>query len=87
MTASVWDDFAARITGRVVKVDGIEYKLLVRPSLFRVGGYATEVEGIPTPNGKRTKKYQEERRKLGDDWSATWQELPPEILALFEGPK
>lgn len=55
--------------GRVVKIDGLNYRLRVRTFQAIYPSPENKITVYATPVNKNSKYYQEVKRQLGDDWS------------------
>ncbi len=82
MPTKTWDDYAQQLDGKTfVTDDGIEVTLKWTPTTYT----STTLHGEPTEKGKTTKKYQDEKHRLGDDWCYCWQgELPDRVWQLLD---
>lgn len=61
------------IEGKIVVHDGIECRL-ERSRL------SVSTDAVPTKKGRKTAKYLEEKAKLGDDWSFSFDVLPDDVV-------
>ena len=67
-----------KINGMRWKIDGVDGTLRVE----RINGM-TEFVHYPSAAGKRSKRYQETRRKLGDDFTTTITADEDEMMRVF----